>query len=296
MTGTRTPSFSPDGTMASILPYAGGKSNVAAKLVNMFPQHHLYVDMFCGGLSVSLAKPPSRSGAEWFNDKYNQIANFFIVLKEMPEQFIEHFETGWVIDSEYHYRWYTERLKEPFEIPNVEHAVALWMTQKATFTGRNAARATSYRYKNKRLGGRHAANLPLERIQQMHLRLQGVQIFNRDFGDLFGMLSKYNDPTTFIYQDPPYYGVSGGGDYVEQFSKEDHKDLAEHNLATECRFLMTINDHEFIRSLYAGAEGIYMRHYGITYVANTRWGEGKQTQELLISNYDTEQQFGPLFG
>ena len=282
--------------LSSVLPYPGGKSKVADFLVSLFPPHELYVDMFCGGLSVSLAKPPSMSKAEWFNDKYDALVNFFYVMANHPDEFLAYFEGHFVIDAETMYRRYVARLKEPIEIPDVEAAVVLWMTQRQTFTGRNVVAGTSYRYANTRFSGRHVDTLDIDAIRAFHARLAGVQIFCRDFRHIFRMLGNYDNPTTFIFQDPPYWDVRGGDDYAEKFTYQDHEDLANLNLATRARWLMTINDHPDIRSLYEGREGIHIREYDITYGSGNRYDTAvRYTHELLISNYNTETQFGPLF-
>jgi len=299
MTEHQTAIISEWKTLNSIVPYAGGKSRVADFLVNMFPAHKLYVDMFCGMLSVSLAKPQAISESEWFNDKYDVLVNFFIVIRDLPDEFLSFFRDGYIFDSERMYHMHVARLKQPIEIPDVEAAVAFWMTQKQTFTGRNAARSTSYKYEAARYTGRHYLDLPYGRIQAFHDRLSGVQVFNRDFRHIYEMIGRrYDNESTFVFQDPPYWGVAGGNDYYEQFSWQDHSDLADLNAAAKNRWLLTINNHPDIIGLYEGRPGIIIRPYDITYTCGTVHEPGtyvKDTKELLISNYDTESIMGPLF-
>lgn len=272
-----------------VVSYAGGKSNITDFLVQRFPPHRLYIDLFCGGLSVTLAKPPATSRTEWVNDKYHAVANFFTVLRDMPDEFTAYFRDGFIIDAEVLYGMWAERLKVAVEIPNVEHAVMFWMTQLQTFTGRNAAAGASYRYENGRYGGRHYKTLPMQRILSTHDRLAGVQIFCRDFRKIIEMASRYDG--VFMFQDPPYWGVTGGNDYFERFSWEDHKELSELNLSGSYRWMLTINVHDDILRLYEGKEGVHIREYGIRYTMT----EDRKGKELLISNYDTEALMGPLF-
>lgn len=269
--------------------YAGGKTNVASYLVALFPPHNLYVDLFCGGLSVSLTKPRDMSGAEWFNDKYDILVNFFRVIKECPDKFIDYFKEKYVIDSETEYMCWVDMLRNAssfVEMPNVDLAVAFWMTQEQTFTGRNAEAGASYRYVDKRFGKRHYLDLDVGRIRSLHDRLQGVQIFCRDFRHIFKMVS--HEETTFIFEDPPYWDTQGGNDYAMRFTWQDHVDLSELNKGTKAKWLLTINDHPDIRKLYEG--WAHIRPYSFRYyiVKEVR-------TELLISNYDTAEQFGPLF-
>ena len=174
-----------------VISYAGGKSNITQFLIDRFPAHELYIDLFCGGLSVTLAKPRNMSDAEWINDKYNAVANFFTVLRDMPVEFTRFFRDGFIIDAEVLYRMWAERLKVEVEIPDVEQAVIFWMTQLQTYTGRNAAASTSYKYQMGRYRGRHYTDLPYDRIEATHDRLAGVQIFCRDFRHIIKMASRY---------------------------------------------------------------------------------------------------------
>ena len=284
--------------MKSILRYAGGKSRVADYLIGCFPKHQLYVDMFCGMLSVTLAKSPGLSGVEWINDKYNDVVNFFEIIKSQPDEFIQAFSNEFVFDSEYLYRYWAQKLKEPYDIPSVWHAVMFWMTQKQTFSGRNATASTSYSFRGQgsKIGGRHPDTLPLARIRALHGRLSGVHILNRDFRHVYKMLSTKanNVPSTFIFQDPPYWDTAGMYDYVERLGWDDHVALSELNLATKCCWMLTINNHPDIRDLYEGKEGIHIREYDILYSVNVSMGT-TQNREIMVSNYDTEAQFGPLF-
>ncbi|NIQ88613.1 MAG: DNA adenine methylase [Deltaproteobacteria bacterium] len=294
MTHTQDRSINPTDWVARkpIVAYAGGKSNIAEFLTNRFPPHKLYVDLFCGGLSVTLAKPRATSSAEWINDKYHWVANFFTVLRDKPGEFVEFFENGFIIDAEVLYLLWAERLKEPIpleDFPDVEKAVMFWMTQLQTFTGRNAAASASYKYQSGRYSGRHYRSLPFDRIFATHERLDGVQIFCRDFRQIIEMASRYDD--SFIFQDPPYYGVSGGRDYLERFSWEDHEELATLNLRGNYKWMLTINVHDDILGLYEGEEGVYIREYNLRYTMN----KSHVGTELMITNYDTEALLGPLF-
>jgi len=232
------------------------------------------------------------SECEWVNDRYNAVANFFTVIRDHADDFSDYFNYGFIIDSEELYKMWAERLRHPVEIPDIEQAVMFWMTQQQTYTGRNAARGTSYRFRKTRFTARHYLDLPYDRIYATHDRLQGVQIFNRDFRHILKMLKRYDG--VFIFEDPPYWGVSGGGDYLELFSWDDHAELAEANLSSKHKWMLTINDHPDIRELYEGKEDVYIRGYKIRYTVN-RGNPQREHTELLVSNFDTEAQLGPLF-
>ena len=64
--------------------YYGGKTRLAAKIVELLPAHEHYVEPFAGGLSVLLAKRPSRM--ETVNDLDGLLMAFWRVLRDKPEQ------------------------------------------------------------------------------------------------------------------------------------------------------------------------------------------------------------------
>lgn len=69
--------------MKSPIPYFGGKQRVADWIVGLLPTHQHYVEPFCGGLSVLLAKQPSPM--ETVNDLDGDLVNFWRVLRDQPE-------------------------------------------------------------------------------------------------------------------------------------------------------------------------------------------------------------------
>lgn len=64
--------------------YYGGKTRVATKVAALLPAHEHYIEPFAGGLSVLLAKPPSRM--ETVNDIDNLLMTFWRVLRDKPDE------------------------------------------------------------------------------------------------------------------------------------------------------------------------------------------------------------------
>lgn len=280
--------------MKGAVVYAGGKSNVADFLAKLFPPHVLYIDLFCGGLSVSLSKLPSRT--EWFNDKYNLLINFFWVIQKCPDEFIQWFEDNWIFDSEYAYRVWFKKSREygVIEEPNVEAAAMFWMLQHQQFGGKTSVdlgESYSITYSSHH-HGKHGYDLPIKNIKALYRRLNHVYVLCRDFRDVFAQFEGRDG--VFVFQDPPYWDNTGGRDYAHLFTWQDHVDLRDLNIKTSAKWLMTINNHPDIRALYEGEEGIFFREYGIVYTVNPNHNQTKVT-ELLISNYDTRAELGPLF-
>jgi len=66
-----------------LLPYAGGKSHLRAKLLRRMPEHTCYVEVFGGGGALLAAKERSRT--EVFNDLDERLVTLFRVAKHHPE-------------------------------------------------------------------------------------------------------------------------------------------------------------------------------------------------------------------
>ncbi len=66
--------------------YFGGKTRLAARIVELLPPHEHYVEPFAGSLAVLLAKPLSRM--ETVNDLDGDIMTFWRVLRDRPEELI----------------------------------------------------------------------------------------------------------------------------------------------------------------------------------------------------------------
>ncbi|PZS29514.1 MAG: DNA methyltransferase [Pseudonocardiales bacterium] len=62
--------------------YFGGKTTLAARIVGLLPPHEHYLEPFCGGSSVLLAKPPSTM--ETVNDLDGRLMTFWRVLRDRP--------------------------------------------------------------------------------------------------------------------------------------------------------------------------------------------------------------------
>ncbi|MEO6665545.1 MAG: DNA adenine methylase, partial [Nitrospiria bacterium] len=70
-----------------LVPYLGGKSRVAARIITRFPAHRCYAEVFAGGLSVLLRKPPS--AVEVVNDFDSELIHLYKMVKFRLGEFLE---------------------------------------------------------------------------------------------------------------------------------------------------------------------------------------------------------------
>ena len=112
-------------------------------------------------------------------------------------------------------------------------------------------------------------------------RLRDTVIENKDFEAL---IRQYDSENTFFYCDPPYYQTEGH--YAVVFRLEDHYRLRDALTSCRGKWLVSYNDCDFIRELYAGAN-----IESVSRLNNLaqRYDGGSEYAEVLISNYDTSE-------
>ena len=66
--------------MKSPLKWYGGKQKIASRILQLFPAHRTYVEVFGGAGHLLLQKQPSK--VEVFNDLDNDVVNLFRVLRD----------------------------------------------------------------------------------------------------------------------------------------------------------------------------------------------------------------------
>ena len=92
------------------------------------------------------------------------------------------------------------------------------------------------------------------------------------------VLSVADRPATLFYLDPPYFGRER--EYEGGFTREDFGHLAELLSGIEGRFMLSLNDHPFIRSTFAqfSIEALQAQ-----YTFATNRGRAKRVRELLTT-------------
>ncbi len=82
-------------------------------------------------------------------------------------------------------------------------------------------------------------------------RLHRVLIEQRDFADC---IRRWDSRGTFFYLDPPYVGVRGHKGVYESLTQERHIELAGLLRRVRGKWLLTLNDCHFVRTLYRGCK------------------------------------------
>lgn len=283
----------------------GGKKALRKLIYTMFPaKFDRYIEVFGGGGWVLFGKPPDQRCMEVYNDYNSNLANLFYCVKNRTGSLLR--ELGFLpINSrdeftvirnfldkqEFDTRFLNEELElaeislpppeyeeikailqENAEVTDVKRAAAFFKLIRYSY----GSGCTSYGCQPFDVRKCFAA------IWQASRRLSDTVVENKDFEAL---IRQYDRDNAFFYCDPPYYETEGH--YAVVFRKEDHARLRDALAVSKGKWMVSYNDCEFIRELYAG--------YTITAVTRInnlaqRYDGGCEFPEVIITNYDPREQ------
>lgn len=253
------------GEMIGPLSYIGGKRALAKRIIELFPKHTTYAEVFAGGAQVFFAKEPSK--VEILNDLDGEITNFFRVVREHYEELIRYFRFTVVGRS-----WYELlRTTDPRTLTDVQRAARHLYVLKTSFGSRVTHQ--NYHWHVVQPPGLNLERLP-QLIENAHKRLQRVQIECLPYEDV---LEKYDRPTTLFYLDPPYWGRRL---YRHNFSEADFKNLAERLGNIKGKFILSLNDVPEVRELF---RLFRIREVNLHYTSQK--STGRRYREVLITNF-----------
>lgn len=232
--------------MKSPVPYFGSKQRIADWIVDLLPPHEHYVEPFAGGLSVLLAKRPSRM--ETVNDLDGELMTFWRVLRERPEDLLRACMLTPHGRAELAATW------DPTE-DDLELARRIWcrLAQGRSGTLRN----TGWRHYIDPAGSSTSMPGYLEayalRLAAAAERLHGVSL---EALPALEVIARYGArPNVLLYVDPPYLGTTRGwGNNYRHEMKTDaeHRELAA--ALSDCKATVVLSgyDSPLYLELYAG--------------------------------------------
>ena len=253
----------------SLIPWIGGKTQLAQHILRRMPKHERYVEPFFGGGAVFWAKDPSK--VEVINDRDDHLVTLLRVVQRHPDA---------LVDEILHLVWSRtlfDQAQESWDArwTDIERAARFWMVMRMAYSALVATKHTGMATTTHR--PRITRGTVLASVDRAHERLASVLVENLDFEAL---LTWRWGKDTFAYCDPPYVGTEDV--YEVQFTHEDHERLAGCLKAFSGRWLLSYHDHELVRSLYKGYRREAIRH---KYSSGNVAGKSKPARELLIRNY-----------
>ena len=258
--------------MNSFMSWIGGTKALRDEIISRFPtDYKRYIEVFGGGGWVLFHKAPGND-FEVYNDRNPNLANLYRCVRDHPDELIS--ELTYALNSRTDFDYIRKVMKTPTEIPDVKRAAYFYQLIRYSY----ASGLDSYASQPHSMWN----NFPL--ITNACARLQKVVIENKDFEKL---IDQYDRPESFFYCDPPYFETE---DYYEDvgFTKADHERLADKLSSIEGKYLLSYNECPEIRELYESRGACIESISRLSNIAQ-RYEAGKQYDELIISNYDTQE-------
>ena len=254
--------------MNSFITWIGGKNFLKKIICENFPTDYKnYIEVFGGAAWVLFYKDIKAGEIEIYNDLNSDLFNLFRVVKAHPDEFVRQLEFL------HHSRDVFNMCKEQYKnikLTDIQRAVYFYYLIKLSFATKLETFSTGI--------VRYNMTKRLEFIHTVNNRLNTVKIENLDFEKI---INKYDRTDSFFYLDPPYYKAEKL--YKVEFTKDDHERLFNLLKNIKGKFLLSYNDHEYIRDLYKDYNMIEVERQN-SLKCNCD-GKKPNYKELLIKNY-----------
>jgi len=252
--------------------WVGGKSKLAKQIVSLIPNDHLlYVEVFGGALNVLYAKeiPASGKYREVANDFNSDLINLHRCIRNNPTKLQKYLNELFIS------RELFENIKRSNLTPrdNIEKGAFFFYKLQMSFGSKGDNFAMSAK-------SRKPKNIYKD-FYKWSDRLKMVTIENMDFQKL---IENYDKEEAFFYCDPPYVGTESYYKNKKTFDIDDHKRLYMALKGIKGKFLLSYNDCEFVRELYAEFRIVTSDKFNYTLGANVH-NKKKEVRELFIMNY-----------
>ena len=275
----------------AILPYFGSKRKIASQIVELFGEHRVYWEPFCGSMAVLMLKPPCEM--ETVNDLHRELINLAKVIQDKEMGFKLYDKLSRTLYTEQFFReskerWISESNGDPLDRA-YDYFVASWMG----INGVSGTARCNYQFALRWcLGGGQGARRwrsVLDSMPAWHKRLANVVIVNRDAFEILENIK--DDRDTVIYCDPPYLEKSDK--YVHDFNEAQHEQLARVlKRFSKARVVVSYYDDPRLESLYEGFSKIYLK-VSTQSLRNANRGKKKKPRkkqvEILLLNWVPEQ-------
>lgn len=238
-------------------------------------EHNEYREPFAGGATVFFTKP--KANINWLNDLDSELMTCYQVLQnpDTRERLVADFSAE-VASKE---RWkevYDSQPADDYEIGR-----KYFYLNRTSFSGKLVSAAWGYRPKR---------SLPPERWQERILPcgkyLEGTKLTSVDFSEVI----RADGENVLLYVDPPYFLPPKHKHYRHGFDLEDHIRLAEELKNTQHRFFLTYDDCEEIRQLYRWANIFPVEFFYRVDNSSVRGGSRQVGFELIITNFELQNQ------
>jgi DNA adenine methylase len=260
---------------------------MAEWLIDRFPPHKRYVEVFFGGGHVFWQKGLASENV--INDLNKNLVTLYQVISNEIECKALKIRLRNCIYSrdlfDDYLELYGDKVNFPF-LPKIERAFIFLFLNKTSFNGEFnhfASRPDAH--------GLYNIESSID-IVHKKIRAGNAVIENCHFRDI---LKKYDSENTFMYLDPPYWVTTkteGKKYYEKTMSIDEHSELYDLLKAAKCKWLMSYDDEDIIRKIY---EEFHIVQTPVLHQPSAT-GSGKIVfkSEIIIANFNIETS-GTLF-
>lgn len=269
--------------MKSPINWYGGKYYMANKIIELFPNHKCYVEVFGGAGHILFRKKSSE--IEVFNDIDKGLITFFKVLRD--EKKANQLKTLLELTPYSREEFYNCRDTWETEQNEIERVRKWYTTVMQSFS--SDLSSWSFSKSKSRRGMSQSVSQWLGKIEKnipdAIERLRMVQIENLDFREL---IIKYDSDETLFYLDPPYIHDTRKTKrgYQYEMTNKDHKELVNILLKIKGKAILSGYQHSIYDKLLQS--GWYRKYLGSfnkcsAKVINTSRNKG---EEFVWINYE----------
>jgi DNA adenine methylase len=253
----------------------GSKLRIAKDIIQHFPKHTTYIEMFFGAGGLFFKKPKAKFNI--CNDIDSDVFNLWKVLQDekTKDEFYEYMKN----------------------VIHHEDILEYWQQNKETEPVKQASRFIFLSNFTFHSGGSTLVNLNfkpkdviIRKVEQTYDFIKDVSFINKDFREVLKSIDDVlftQEQGAFLYADPPYLNTRSvvyGGDWKQK----DTEDLFEILVNSGNRFAISEFNNEVIDELVDK----YDLH--ITDIGE-RKNISKRQNEVLITNYDVKKIKNKLF-
>lgn len=247
-----------------ILNRQGNKRRIAKQIVELFPDHKIFVELFFGAGGLFFNKPKAKINI--LNDLDSEIFNFWKVLKENKDLFVKEIE-GFIVCEDV-FNFYKNNKAET----EIQRAVRfLYLYNYSLYSEAKYLKSESINQRK----------IILDRIDDAYKFIQENTIFlNKSFEKVIPAVSQRlfkNKEDVFIYADPPYLDTNQKYG-TPKWKQKDFDNLLNYLLESGFKFAISEFDHPHI------LEKIKQHNLNIKMQVERVNIKNRRT-EILITNY-----------
>ena len=263
--------------------YYGSKLSLAKKILTHLPPHNCWVELFGGGLALTMAK--DQALIEVVNDLDEEVVNAFKQLRDRGGELAKLIKLTPYARVEFENARDSSKGDSELERAR-KFLVHAMMSVNGVMAGSAGgfSKSDTYTRQNREARVNRWHNYP-EKLEAVTDRLRSIRIENKDGIDLLAEFS--NKPATLVYIDPPYLAERTLGYKFEAVDKDFHERLLSQALLCKCMIVISGYESDTYTKLLrdrGGWRSMYLR-------ASTKStnGESLARREVLWFNKFADQ-------